>query len=205
MVWSLLTRRKSELLLSCVGLTFTAGCIFSPTQQTLEPATPEPETPDETESQPAEAKKKYRLKESFAIQDEETDIVVTFSEYRTHEGEEFLKPKEGHYWYFLKGTVRNRSDNPFLISPDFYTLVDAKKETYTPSYRAHALEGIMVLQGRIPAQTTKTAEIGFELPEGTKPASLKFNISNFTACNDSILKTLYFCQAISVQLSDGRG
>lgn len=202
MIWSLVSTGRAVVILGLISL---AGCSLGPTPKPLAPAPPQPETPNELESQPAEAKKKYRLNEAFAIKDEDTDIVVLFSEYRNHEGDEFLKPKEGHYWYFLKGTINNRYSKPFLISPDFYTLVDAKKKTFSPSTRAHALEGISVLQGFIPANTSKTAEIGFELPTGTKPSALKFDISNFRACNDSVLKKLYFCQAISVQLSDGRG
>ena len=186
-------------------LSLIPGCGETRISDSLDIIPPTPETPDLEASQPAEANKKYRLKEAFAIQDEDTDVVMMFSDFRTHDGDDFLKPKEGHYWYFLKGTVKNQSDRPFLISPDFYTLVDGKKETYAPSSRAHATVGVSVLQGFIPAQTSKTAEIGFELPTGSKPSALKFDISNNTACNDSILKKLYFCQAISIQLIDGRG
>ncbi|MEM9136887.1 MAG: DUF4352 domain-containing protein [Cyanobacteria bacterium P01_F01_bin.42] len=169
--------------------------IAPPNSETLEAAVPKASDP----------KKIYVLGEAFAIQDEETDVVITFSDSRTHRGEEFLKPKENHYWYYLNATVVNRSANEFVISPDFYTLTDSKKETHRPSIRAHAIEGLTVLQGRIAPNSYRTAEIGFELPDGVNPKTLSFDISNDTACTDKILRSAYFCQPIVINVTDTRG
>lgn len=178
------------------------GCVRGP-NPTLIP--PEPETPETALKPPAEQKKMYQLGEVFAIRDDQTDVVITFTSSRTHKGEEFLKPKEEHYWYYLTGQVVNQGQDEFVISPDFYTLTDGKKKTYSPSVRAHALKDVTVLQGRIAPDSEKKAEIGFELPKGTKPVLLSFDISNDTACRDSALKANYFCKPILIKLTDGKG
>lgn len=174
------------------------GC--GPRERVLIP--PKPETPETEVRQVAGPKKIYQLGESFAIQDEETNVIITFSKKRTHDGEEFLKPEENHYWFYLTGTVVNQSTNEFVISPDFYTLTDNKKKTYEPSIRSHAIKGLKVLQGRIPPESRRTASIGFELPKGVRPSSLSFDISNYTACNDSALKPTHFCKPILINLDN---
>jgi hypothetical protein len=166
------------------------------------PIIPKPETPEEVIQPASNTKKVYRLGEPFAIRDEVTDVVISFAESRKSQGEEFLKPKENHYWFYLTGTVTNQSDNEFVISPDFYTLTDGQQKTYTPSVRSHALKGVKVLQGRIAPKSAQTAEIGFELPKGSKPVLLSFDISNNTACNDTLLKPTFFCESISIKLAD---
>ena len=184
-----------------LGLTWLlAGC------QTRDfskiPGIPKPEAPPVSVQQASGVQKIYRLGDSFGIQDEVTDVVITFTQSRKSQGEEFLKSKEDHYWFYITGTIANKSKNEFIISPDFYTVTDTKQQTYTPSVRSHALEGVNVLQGRIAPESEKTAEIGFELPKGSKPVLLSFDISNYTACNDTLLKPTFFCQAISIKLSD---
>lgn len=168
-------------------------------------APPQPETPEAPVQNASGTQKNYSLGEAFAIQDEDTDVVINFSGSRTHQGEEFLKPKENHYWYYLTATVVNRSADEFVISPDFYTLKDSQKNTYQPSFRAHAIRDFRVMQGRIAPTSEKTAEIGFELPDGTRPTTLSFDISNYTACNDKILKPTYFCKPILIDVSEQRG
>ena len=184
-------------------LVILGGCSTEDLSQI--PIIPKPDAPEVEVQEASDLKKVYRLDETFAIRDEVTDVVITFSNKRRSQGEEFLKPQENHYWFYVTGTIKNKSANEFVISPDFYTVTDGKKKTYTPSVRAHAAEGVQVLQGRIAPESTQTAEIGFELPKGAKPMLLSFDISNYTACNDTLLKPTFFCQAVSIKLADDRG
>lgn len=197
-------RVTESSLIGALGLiSILGGCNTS--KLTKAPFLPKPETPETPVEQASGTKKTYRLGEAFGIRDEVTDAVISFTNTRKSQGEEFLKPKEGHYWFYVTGTIANKSANEFVISPDFYTITDSNKKTYPPSIRAHALEGVKVLQGRIPPQSEKKAEIGFELPKGTQPTLLSFDISNYTACNDSSLKSSFFCQSISIKVSDKQG
>ena len=196
MVW----RERYPIRLSGLGIGLCGLLIGCTTPETPVLSPPPPETPNNSAQLPSGPKKIYNLGEAFAIKDEITDVIITFSMSRTHEGEEFLKPEENHYWYYLMGTISNRSDEEFVISPDFYALKDDKKKTYKPSVRSHAIKNIKVLQGRIAPQSEQSAEIGFELPKGSKPTELSFDISNFTACNDKTLKSTHFCKPILINL-----
>ena len=62
-----------------------------------------------------------------------------------------------------------------------------------------------MLQGTIKPESEKTAEIGFELLKESKPVQLSFDISNFTACNDSAFRPTQFCKPILIKLVDERG
>jgi len=145
------------LLVGLAGCSSTAATSHTPTTATQAVGHTSVHKPHKATSKPV----------SGRYTDAQTGMTATVLKVATDTtGQQYFRPKSGHFWEELDVAVRNGSKKPADYNEFDFKLVDNKGQEYNPTVYLANLPSLN--SGKIPAGETRSGWLGFEVPKNSK-------------------------------------